>query len=143
MIRRPPRSTRTDTLFPYTTRFRSDWLDDVAVSGADMLFGFDFSAAFAFQDRGAYFPEWGDSPADMPALWALVERLAAGDLHLEAGGFLAHAQVRRHFRHGAGIAGALFEPGAGRLRLLHDRKSAVEGKRVSVRVDLGGRRINK
>src|SRR3546814_12643493 len=25
MIRRPPRSTRTDTLFPYTTLFRSDW----------------------------------------------------------------------------------------------------------------------
>src|SRR3546814_3807548 len=24
MIRRPPRSTRTDTLFPYTTPFRSD-----------------------------------------------------------------------------------------------------------------------
>src|SRR3546814_3886310 len=24
MIRRPPRSTRTDTLFPYTTRFRSN-----------------------------------------------------------------------------------------------------------------------
>src|SRR3546814_10281881 len=35
MIRRPPRSTRTDTLFPYTTLFRSAegleflrWLDD-------------------------------------------------------------------------------------------------------------------
>src|SRR3546814_11511050 len=30
MIRRPPRSTRTDTLFPYTTLFRSEelaWLD--------------------------------------------------------------------------------------------------------------------
>src|SRR3546814_3918027 len=28
MIRRPPRSTRTDTLFPYTTLFRSDnWAD--------------------------------------------------------------------------------------------------------------------
>src|SRR3546814_4910692 len=26
MIRRPPRSTRTDTLFPYTTRFRSNVL---------------------------------------------------------------------------------------------------------------------
>src|SRR3546814_10446428 len=25
MIRRPPRSTRTDTLFPYTTLFRSQW----------------------------------------------------------------------------------------------------------------------
>src|SRR3546814_1294705 len=27
MIRRPPRSTRTDTLFPYTPLFRSDGLD--------------------------------------------------------------------------------------------------------------------
>src|SRR3546814_20631700 len=27
MIRRPPRSTRTDTLFPYTTLFRSDRRD--------------------------------------------------------------------------------------------------------------------
>src|SRR3546814_17823761 len=27
MIRRPPRSTRTDTLFPYTTLFRSRHLD--------------------------------------------------------------------------------------------------------------------
>src|SRR3546814_5544009 len=29
MIRRPPRSTRTDTLFPYTTLFRSGWIRDV------------------------------------------------------------------------------------------------------------------
>src|SRR3546814_10883979 len=28
MIRRPPRSTRTDTLFPYTTLFRSPALKD-------------------------------------------------------------------------------------------------------------------
>src|SRR3546814_3800170 len=27
MIRRPPRSTRTDTLFPYTTLFRSRYCD--------------------------------------------------------------------------------------------------------------------
>src|SRR3546814_15228513 len=31
MIRRPPRSTRTDTLFPYTTLFRSYRLADVAI----------------------------------------------------------------------------------------------------------------
>src|SRR3546814_8774604 len=31
MIRRPPRSTRTDTLFPYTTLFRS--LDGLVVAG--------------------------------------------------------------------------------------------------------------
>src|SRR3546814_5868608 len=31
MIRRPPRSTRTDTLFPYTTLFRSVPLQDVPI----------------------------------------------------------------------------------------------------------------
>src|SRR3546814_17767951 len=35
MIRRPPRSTRTDTLFPYTTLFRS-WLNE------DMLPTYDY-----------------------------------------------------------------------------------------------------
>src|SRR3546814_18281460 len=35
MIRRPPRSTRTDTLFPYTALFRSAReLDDVDALGA-------------------------------------------------------------------------------------------------------------
>src|SRR3546814_7489570 len=32
MIRRPPRSTRTDTLFPYTTLFRSLDLDDSSLA---------------------------------------------------------------------------------------------------------------
>src|SRR3546814_6224898 len=38
MIRRPPRSTRTDTLFPYTTLFRSFtwWLLHAAVVVADL-----------------------------------------------------------------------------------------------------------
>src|SRR3546814_4029002 len=31
MIRRPPRSTRTDTLFPYTTLFRSDEIERLAI----------------------------------------------------------------------------------------------------------------
>src|SRR3546814_1587931 len=34
MIRRPPRSTRTDTLFPYTTLFRSP--DDLALSAIEL-----------------------------------------------------------------------------------------------------------
>src|SRR3546814_17219011 len=33
MIRRPPRSTRTDTLFPYTTLFRSLYLRPKSPSG--------------------------------------------------------------------------------------------------------------
>src|SRR3546814_13002556 len=35
MIRRPPRSTRTDTLFPYTTLFRSDALVDSVLLALD------------------------------------------------------------------------------------------------------------
>src|SRR3546814_2416300 len=46
MIRRPPRSTRTDTLFPYTTLFRSSidtvrehlWLGAVLVAFTVLLF---------------------------------------------------------------------------------------------------------
>src|SRR3546814_3203253 len=34
MIRRPPRSTRTDTLFPYTTLFRSPWPTGAKSSGS-------------------------------------------------------------------------------------------------------------
>src|SRR3546814_8941095 len=36
MIRRPPRSTRTDTLFPYTTLFRS--ISEIAVGSDSDLF---------------------------------------------------------------------------------------------------------
>src|SRR3546814_19106121 len=36
MIRRPPRSTRTDTLFPYTTLFRSQ---PVSAGEEDLLIG--------------------------------------------------------------------------------------------------------
>src|SRR3546814_10273428 len=38
MIRRPPRSTRTDTLFPYTTLFRSVQAIVGADAGADFFF---------------------------------------------------------------------------------------------------------
>jgi hypothetical protein len=102
------------------------WLEDVAALGADMLIGFDFSAAFAFEDRGAYFPEWADSPADLPALWTLVEGLAAADPHYEIASFLAHPEARRHFRHGRGEVGDLFEAGAGRLRVVERYQRATK-----------------
>src|SRR3546814_14265108 len=38
MIRRPPRSTRTDTLFPYTTLFRS--VGDVPKADENLIGGF-------------------------------------------------------------------------------------------------------
>src|SRR3546814_8557344 len=66
MIRRPPRSTRTDTLFPYTTLFRSDPFGLVGFAGVlevfdrsivlpdfagDRQIAFDDLAHFSF-DRG-------------------------------------------------------------------------------------------
>src|SRR3546814_21194902 len=46
MIRRPPRSTRTDTLFPYTTLFRS-LLGIALVSGGILLVALGRSIAVA------------------------------------------------------------------------------------------------
>src|SRR3546814_12820583 len=48
MIRRPPRSTRTDTLFPYTTLFRSFFCGSCAVlrrSAIDEIGGFAVETA--------------------------------------------------------------------------------------------------
>src|SRR3546814_15551654 len=39
MIRRPPRSTRTDTLFPYTTLFRSIQIADTQIRDYDIAVG--------------------------------------------------------------------------------------------------------
>src|SRR3546814_12403276 len=61
MIRRPPRSTRTDTLFPYTTLFRSRAVgrqlrrdDDDAAGGADVDMQVRLRQAF---DKAGFFPE--------------------------------------------------------------------------------------
>src|SRR3546814_7195035 len=57
MIRRPPRSTRTDTLFPYTTLFRSDLEEFEAAATstpviADLKPGGRYTAAEMFQHGG-------------------------------------------------------------------------------------------
>src|SRR3546814_5924039 len=62
MIRRPPRSTRTDTLFPYTTLFRSprvkifDILDidefDAVLSNAKIMVGNDSGPKHLAATRG-------------------------------------------------------------------------------------------
>src|SRR3546814_2042922 len=47
MIRRPPRSTRTDTLFPYTTLFRSG-----ALPGADLGLVFALARVYSLVNGG-------------------------------------------------------------------------------------------
>src|SRR3546814_21150286 len=53
MIRRPPRSTRTDTLFPYTTLFRSHMLAIVQPALSHPPFRGDDRLAVAGLRRGA------------------------------------------------------------------------------------------
>src|SRR3546814_1190665 len=78
MIRRPPRSTRTDTLFPYTTLFRSVGIDfrhgraeiETAVEALWPL--------AADQDAGAAVGGVGDETHHMPIVIAVGQRADFG-----------------------------------------------------------------
>src|SRR3546814_8957077 len=61
MIRRPPRSTRTDTLFPYTTLFRSERVDRIDDAAAQLVeIGAGPVAAMLFEGaRGKTEPRCG------------------------------------------------------------------------------------
>jgi hypothetical protein len=92
----------------------ADWI--AAQAGENMLIGLDLSPAFPLLDAGAYFPGWHRSPRDARSLWALVEDIAAQDLHLGVSSFVAHPELARHFRQ-RGKLGDLHPPGRGRLRV--------------------------
>src|SRR3546814_1762852 len=57
MIRRPPMSTRTDTLFPYTTLFRSA-IVFLAVSGLYLLEARTYPYADYLGPGAGFFPFW-------------------------------------------------------------------------------------
>src|SRR3546814_11844029 len=123
MIRRPPRSTRTDTLFPYTTLFRSA---PPAAPTADRGREAGRVAGQALRFR---WRPWGGGSgcAGRPQYSSLrgAERrsnLPPSPLRVVATS--AKAPPHAH-------------------RLPGDRKSAVEGKSMSVRVYFGGRRLIK
>src|SRR3546814_7388270 len=66
MIRRPPRSTRTDTLFPYTTLFRSLLFIRMDVGGDFRMHGRGYSWA---DQRGWKYPyEIGRAPSELQSL---------------------------------------------------------------------------
>src|SRR3546814_17827380 len=122
MIRRPPRSTRTYTLFPYTTLFRSTTVDFVSLDPAQQ--GLRHTTDLRRDRRHGG-----------PQRWVLTAML----LH-HPNGTLAHLGGQRVcLVHGSILSrvGASSNPGAVQI----DRKSVVSGKSVSVRVDLGGRRF--
>src|SRR3546814_6749025 len=74
MIRRPPRSTRTDTLFPYTTLFRSH---DPATG--EILEG----AASGPGGGPANYPHDAQRPPTMDNFARLIQALEDGDLNQE------------------------------------------------------------
>src|SRR3546814_10142443 len=60
MIRRPPRSTRTDTLVPYTTLFRSDV--ETALAGFASLAGSRILVLLAAEKTDHLSPmQWGNA----------------------------------------------------------------------------------
>src|SRR3546814_3192945 len=74
MIRRPPRSTRTDTLFPYTTLFRSRRVGDalprlqmaVCMIGKVVLLGRGLVALRRIDQRAALRRAVGIEPGSKP-----------------------------------------------------------------------------
>src|SRR3546814_4700759 len=81
MIRRPPRSTRTYTLFPYTTCFRSVIIGPVGFEARDL--DMDAVAQFGMREFGAL----GHDVAKAPV---------ARDLPVDRHRRQRHAAVRRH-----------------------------------------------
>ncbi len=98
-----------------------DWIL-AASREAPTLFGLDLSGAFAFVDRGAYFPGWAASPPDVRALWQLVEDHCAEEPDLAASHFVDDVEASRHFRRHGGRCGDLFQPGAGRMRVVEEEE---------------------
>src|SRR3546814_18372223 len=82
MIRRPPRSTRTDTLFPYTTLFRSGNSSGVVDGAAALLItSKDYADRHGLKPRGRIvaYANIGDDPtlmlnAPVPAAKKVLEK---------------------------------------------------------------------
>src|SRR3546814_4173877 len=77
MIRRPPRSTRTDTLFPYTTLFRSITNDHNRLAHAQALLD---GAPQALQ---ALDGEQGSAEHALNAAGHSIQQLLRHDTHLQ------------------------------------------------------------
>src|SRR3546814_15604182 len=137
MIRLPPSSTRTDTRSPSTTLFRS--LVDGGVAGSDRAPEIvravaEVQSSLAGSLGPVAVPERGD---DGPVV--------AGEGLEGVVGHTFSEKLRSRAEEGVAADDAVVEEGQGLARLhgLQDRKSVEEGKSVSVRVDLGGRRTLK
>src|SRR3546814_16201616 len=121
MIRRPPRSTRTDTLFPYTTLFRSS------------------SCAIVHHPNAA-----AQAAAMLPERMRVQTHLRSPGDQSRAGRPTAVRAALEAVLLAAALAVLPAPPTLAQppppAAVVEDRKELGEGKRGAVRVELGGRR---
>src|SRR3546814_12199548 len=141
MIRRPPRSTRTDTLFPYTTLFRSSGVAGLQAAlrqqgGHD---GGDLLGLLAEAEAAGLVAAPGDLAAEVDGAGqqqgdtgADRDIRAGPQLHAVQRGVVDSGLDGPRWGHQAGL-----QTGRG----ADHRKSVVDGTRLSVSVDLGGSRL--
>src|SRR3546814_19061993 len=111
MIRRPPRSTLTDTLFPYTTLFRSHWVraeaggwcDYAAEAGNEVRCG---ATRATIANAAGHVLQTVVAPTDGRVLWRCTHPLVmpGGDLFGIGGHAAAEeplAALRQATDHGA------------------------------------------
>src|SRR3546814_19487354 len=116
MIRRPPRSTRTDTLFPYTTLFRSSVRQDRGDDDAELR----RTATPTSSTVNTSTPKVVSRLVPTSAITAPMKKVVVNT-----------------------IGKALMPASCITAKSGRDRKRVVQGEGVSVRVDRGGRRTIK
>src|SRR3546814_1652279 len=104
MIRRPPRSTRTDTLFPYTTLFRSGdrWVQTLMPKPRRQRLSPEESRARAVEAARALLLEHGPQGVTLKAVAARIGQ--------------THANLLHHFGSAAGLQAAVMEEMGRHLR---------------------------
>lgn len=119
-----------------------DWLATHARNGTRMLVGLDLSPALPFNDCGAYFPGFDDSPRNARALWAMVDDLCREEPHLSASTFPLREGIRDHFRNHTDT-GSAFGGGGGRLRQVEHRQRLAGVNPVSCLNLVGAAQVGK
>src|SRR3546814_15771344 len=139
MIRRPPRSTRTDTLFPYTTLFRSN---------ASISFGIEEAILLSPARGEGSISDRAATEQESSGRIGLHERAQAIDRRIPLIGHPVETDpdVGEPLRFQLPATLTAEPLGAQQTALVQygqDRRSAVWGTSVAVRVDAGGRRALK